>query len=182
MPVGERWLTAADMAENVKRAKITRKSKLGVFTRKKNHLKALIDGGADSKALETSYGELSEAFRDTEKAHFDLCLLLEEDDPEASDSYLDEPSAALASMHVSVSKAVTATNKEAADNDATMERDRQFEGSLAVLKASIEAFGNPIANLRKLSTEKRISFTDMRLELGKIEAEMSKLSAEKAIT
>ena len=169
MPVEERWITAVDMAENIKKAKITRKSKLGVFTRKKNHLKAMIDGGTDSKTLEKCYEELSEAFKDTEKAHYDLCLLLEEDDPEANDSYLDDPSAELANMHVSVSKAVTASDKETAEINATTERDRLFEGSLAVVKASIETFGNPAANLKKLSEEKMISFTDMRLELEKIE-------------
>ena len=180
MPVEERWITAEDMAESIKKAKVNRKSKLGIFTRKKNHLNVLIEGETDSKTLEKSYEELSGAFQDIEKAHEDLCMLLEEDDPEADDSYLDAPSEALASMHVSVSKAVTASNKVIADSSAATEQSRRLEGSLAVLKASIETFGNPAANLKKLSEEKKISFTDMRLELGKIEAEMSKISAEKA--
>ena len=33
--------------------------------------------------------------------------------------------------------------------------------------------------MTKLSTEKKISYADMRLELGKIEAEMTKLADEK---
>ena len=91
MPVEERWVTAEDMAESIKKAKVSRKSKLGIFTRKKNHLKALIDGETDSKTLEKSYKEVSEAFHDIERAHEELCMLLEEDDPEADDSYLDVP-------------------------------------------------------------------------------------------
>ena len=40
--MAERWVTAEEMADAIKKAKITRRSKLGVFTRKQNHLKILI--------------------------------------------------------------------------------------------------------------------------------------------
>ena len=58
-------------------------------------------------------------------------------------------------------------------------KERLFEGSLAAFKANVESFGNPVAYLTKLSTEKKISYTDMRLELSKIETEMAKLAEEK---
>ena len=179
MPVDERWVTASDMAETLKKAKLTRKNKLSSFTRKQKHLSTLIDGGADGKILEKNYEELSEAFKELEKAHEELCLLVEEDSPDAADSYLDNPSDSLANMHVKVSKAVTDANKEAMTANMTAERDRLFQGSLAAFKANIELFGKPAANLTTLSRERKISCSDMRLELKKIEDDMSKLREEK---
>ena len=107
MPVEERWITAVEMEETAKKAKINRRSRLGAFTRKQKHLQTMIDRGAESNLLENLYSDLSEAYNAVEKAHEDLCLVLDEDHEDAADSYLDDPSSALASMHVSVSKAVT---------------------------------------------------------------------------
>ena len=72
MPVDERWITAAEMEESAKKAKINRRSRLGTFTRKQKHLQTLIDGGAESNLLENLYRELSEAYNAVEKAHEDL--------------------------------------------------------------------------------------------------------------
>ena len=105
MPIEERWFTAGDMADAVKKAKVGRKSRLGSFTRKKNHLEALINGETEGTVLEKHYEELSQSFKDLEQAHENLCLLLEEDDEDAADSYLDDPSQVLSSLHVKVSKA-----------------------------------------------------------------------------
>ena len=58
-------------------------------------------------------------------------------------------------------------------------KERLFEGSLAAFKANVESFGNPVAHLTKLNTDKKNSYADMRLEFGKIEAEMTKLVDEK---
>ena len=58
MPVEERWVTAGDMPDAVKKAKVGRKSRLGSFTRKKNHLKALIAGETEGTVLEKHYEEL----------------------------------------------------------------------------------------------------------------------------
>ena len=52
------------MAEQTKKAKINRKTKLGAFTRKHNHVKALVDGGAEKEVLEKQYDELSQAFKE----------------------------------------------------------------------------------------------------------------------
>ena len=175
----ERWVTAGDMAEALKKAKLGRKNRLSSFTRKQKHLNTLIDSGTDGKTLEKHYEELSQIYKELEKSHEDLCLLLEEDSPDASDTYMDSPSESLAEVHVKVSKAVATADKETADANATAERDRQFKGALASFKASIEIFGNPATRLQTLSSEKKISCSDMRLELSKIEAEMSKLAEEK---
>ena len=98
--------------------------------------------------------ELSAAFKDVEKAHEDLCLLLDENDLDEEDSYLDSPSEILSNMHVTVNKAITTARNTAAALNATTEKERQFKGSLAAFKSSIESFGNPSLNLTHLSTEK----------------------------
>ena len=175
----ERWVTAGDMAEALKKAKLGRKNRLSSFTRKHKHLNTLIESGSEGKTLEKHYEELSQIYKELEKSHEDLCLLLEEDSPDASDAYLDNPSESLAEIHVKVSKAVATADKESADANATAERDRQFKGALASFKANLEIFGNPATRLQTLSSEKKISCSDMRLELSKIEAEMSKLAEEK---
>ena len=46
------------MPDAVKKAKVGRKSRLGSFTRKKNHLKALIAGETEGTVLEKHYEEL----------------------------------------------------------------------------------------------------------------------------
>ena len=139
----------------------------------------MIDGGAESNLLENLYRELSEAYNAVEKAHEDLCLVLEEDHEDAADSYLDDPSSTLASMHVSVSKAVAANKEKVATANEVKEKEAQFQGSLAALKANIKSFGSPATNLTRLTTEKVISCADMRIELSKIEATYSKLMDEK---
>ena len=135
------------MAEQAKRAKINRKSKLGAFTRKHNHVQALVDGGAEREVLEKQYEELAEVFKEVENAHQELCMHLEEDDDDADESYLDEPSSRLSSIHVVISKAVTAANIAATAASESAAKEKEFQGSLANLKAGIESFGSPATNL-----------------------------------
>ena len=65
----ERWVTAEDMAEAIKKAKVARKGKLGAFTRKHNHIQQLIDGGAPGAKLKEVYEELTAAFGALEISH-----------------------------------------------------------------------------------------------------------------
>ena len=78
MPVAERWFTAEEMAEALKKSKNNRKNKLGSFSRVKRRLQTLIDGGAEEKTLQETYSELSDAYNVLEKAHEELCLILED--------------------------------------------------------------------------------------------------------
>ena len=66
------------MAENVKKLKMNRKSKLATFSRKQKHLQHLLDGGAHVDKLNEAYGEVKEAFGILEKAQEDYCLEVEE--------------------------------------------------------------------------------------------------------
>ena len=116
------------MAEQLKRAKINRETKLGSFTRKHNHVKALIDSEAEGEVLEKQYKELSEVFKEVEKAHQDLCMLLDEDDNEADDSYLDEPSSKLSAIHISITKAITAAKVAVTVANESAAKEREFKG------------------------------------------------------
>ena len=49
-------------------------SKLRSFTRKKNHLHQLLDGGAQDSKLKEVYGEIKAAFDVLEKAHEEFFL------------------------------------------------------------------------------------------------------------
>ena len=86
------------MTEAAKKVKVTRKNKLGSFTRIKNRLQTLLDGGTVDHTLLDVYEELATAFKTLEEAHEALCLVLEEDDPEADGTYLDGPSDLLSQM------------------------------------------------------------------------------------
>ena len=72
--------------------------------------------------------------------------LLDDTDDESENSYLDNPSQILASMHVTVSKAVTTAKDAATVASATAEKERLLQVSLATFKSSIESFGNPATN------------------------------------
>ena len=99
------------MADSVKKAKAIRVNKLGVFTRKKNHLTQLLDGGADSTKLEEVYADLSKAYADLEKAQEELLVELPEESIDAELEYLNAPAVALSEMDLRVSTS-TQTQKQ----------------------------------------------------------------------
>ena len=90
------------MADEVKRAKAMRVSKLGSFTRKKNHLQQLLDGGAQVNKLKEVYGELKLAFENLERAHEEVLVVIPEDQLEAEDAYMDNPATVLSGMDVKI--------------------------------------------------------------------------------
>ena len=100
------------MADAVKKAKAVRISKLGSFTRKKNHLQQLLDSGAVSTKLNEVYAELSEAFKALEQAQEDLLVELPEESLEAELTYLDAPADVLSSMDVKVGTSVETEKQE----------------------------------------------------------------------
>ena len=130
--------------------------------------------------MRKAYGELSEAYKVVENAHEELCLLLEEDDDDASDSYLDDVSDSLSEMQLKVNKMIADKDNQekVANNEA--EKKKEYEGILATFKTDVQNFGKPSANLLRLSSSKTISYVDMRKELEKIEASMAKLHETKA--
>ena len=78
-----------DMADEVKKAKAVRVSKRGVFTRKKNHLQQLLDGGALPEILKKAYDDMAESFKVLEGAHEHVLIAVDEDQMEAEETYLD---------------------------------------------------------------------------------------------
>ena len=71
---------------------------MAAFTRKRNHLHQLIEGGAQSAKLKEAYMELSDAFKTLESVHEDLMLIIEDDQMEAESSYLDTPAESLSQV------------------------------------------------------------------------------------
>ena len=142
-------------------------------------MQTLLDGGTVDQTLTDVYEELATAFKTLEVAHEALCLVLEEDDPEAEGSYLDGPSDLLSEMQLKVNKAIGEKNSQKKMSEAENEKKKLYDSSLAALKSNVESFGKPSLNLSKLSEEKVASYADMRLELAKVEAAVVKLQEEK---
>ena len=166
----------------MKKAKAVRISKLGAFTRKKNHLVQLLDGGAVSVKLQEVYLDLSNAFKDLEKAQEDLLVELAEDQIDTELTYLDAPAVVLSDMDLRVSTAAQ-TEKQSqiaqqTEADETL-RIQEFTAAQASFRAKLEGFGKPSANLSLLSSEKNISYADMRLEVKKLEDSQNKLLEER---
>ena len=170
------------MADSVKKAKAVRVSKLGSFTRKKNHLVQLLDGGASSQKLKEVYLELSNAFKDLEKAQEDLLVEVPEDQIETELAYLDAPAVLLSEMDLRVSTAAqTERQSQVAaqtEADATLKK-QEFTAAQASFRTKLEGFGKMSANLTLLSSEKNISYADMRLEIKKLEDSQAKLVEER---
>ena len=170
------------MADTLKRAKAVRVSKKGVFTRKKNHLQQLLDGGAAVDWLKEAYEDLAEALKVLENAHEEVLIALEEDQIEAEEIYLEDPANDLSAMDIKVNTSRETHAQQQAQEQAVAdeaERRRNFEGAVAAFRAKVEGFGKPSVNLAQLSNEKKISFADMRGEIAKLEDSQSKLLEER---
>ena len=110
------------MADTLKRAKAVRVSKKGVFTRKKNHLQQLLDGGAAVDRLKEAYEDLAEAFKVLENAHEEVLIALEEDQIEAEEVYLEEPANDLSAMDIKVNTSRETHAQQQAQEQAVAEK------------------------------------------------------------
>ena len=144
------------MADSVKKAKAIRVSKLGAFTRKKNHLTQLLDGGADSTKLKEVYADLSKAYADLEKAQEDLLVELPEESIDAELEYLNAPAVALSDMDLRVSTSTQTQKQNEIQKQAEAEENskkQEFTAAQACFKAKLEGFGKHYVNLSQLSSE-----------------------------
>ena len=142
------------MGDEIRQAKAVRRTKLGNFTRKKNHITQLLEGGAKGAKLKEVYGELSDTYKVLEKAQEDLMLVLNEEDLDAEDAFLDAPCTALSDIDLRISTAAETEEQQnlekQSQNKAAEEevmKKKRVDQALAVLKASISGFGKPSANL-----------------------------------
>ena len=174
----EQWITKEDMADALKKAKTTRKNKSSAFTRVKKRLDSLLTGDAEEDILKEVYTELADSFKALEKSNEDLCLLLDGQELDAEDSYLDTSADSLSEMQLKVNRKIK--EKEQREKESSLEADKkkQFEGRLAALKASIQTFGKPSSTLSNLSIAKTISHADMRLEMKKVEDSLAKIQED----
>ena len=174
------------MADEVKRVKAIRVSKLSTFTRKKNHLQQLLEGGGNPEKLKKVFDELEAAFKVLEQAQEDVLVMVEEDTLEAELTYMDAPSEALAAMDVKISTAEDTHKQSQAEQQTWEERaanearkQKEVDDARISFNANMEAFGQPSENLGQTSAEKRVSLTDMRAEMKKLEDSFSKLLQDK---
>ena len=174
------------MADEVKRTKAIRVSKMSSFTRKKNHLQQLLDGGGNPDKLKKVYEDLEAAYKVLEQAQEEVLIAIGEDLLETEIAYMDIPAATLADMDVKVSTAEDThmqsqreqqTRQDAALNEAKQKKDA--EDALTNLRTNIDAFGKPSTVLTQLSADNRISPVDMRSEMTKVEEAFSKLLVDK---
>ena len=174
------------MAEEAKKAKAIRISKLSSFTRKRNHLQQLLDGGGSPDKLRKVFVELEAAYKVLEQAQEDVLVAVGEDMVDTEVAYMDAPASSLAEMDIKVSTSEDAhkqmqteqqNREEATAKEAKLKKD--IDDALTNLRSNTEAFGKPSLNLTQLSTEGRISFVDMRLEMTKLEESFSKLLHDK---
>ena len=99
---------------------------------------------------------------------------------------MDVPVAILAEMDLKITTADDTykqsqmeqkTREEATAKEARKKKD--IDDALTSFRTNMEAFGEPSTNLTQLSTEKRISFVDMRSELSKLEESFAKVLLDK---
>ena len=128
------------------------------------------------------YSELSNTLKDLEKAQEDLLVEVPEDQIETELAYLDAPAVLLSEMDLRVSTAAqTERQSQVAaqtEADATLKK-QEFTAAQASFRTKLEGFGKPSANLSLLSSEKNISYADMRLEIKKLENSQAKLVEER---
>ena len=175
------------MADEVKRAKALRVSKLGSFTRKKNHLQQLLDGGAQVTKLKEVYREMKAAYEVLERAHEEVLVVIQEDQLEAEDTYMDAPAAVLSGMDVKIGTSeetqtqhqIQEQNRQKEVDDAARKK-REYAEALNTFKTNMDGFGKPSENLLRLSNEKMISHADMCTELKKLEDSFASLLSDKA--
>ena len=86
------------MADEAKRLKNIRKTKLATFTRKRNSLQNLIEGESTVERLQESIAEVRSAMRSLEQAHEDYAGVIEEAELDAEGDFLLIPSASLDSI------------------------------------------------------------------------------------
>ena len=119
----EQWITAQDMAEAAKKAKMNRKNKLSAFTRIKKRLETLLDGGSEESLLREVYMELADSYMVVEKSHEDYCLVISEAEADEEDTYLDGPADTLSQMQLRVNR--TVKEIDARERTSNIEADKK---------------------------------------------------------
>ena len=109
------------MADEVKRTKAIRVSKMSSFTRKKNHLQQLLDGGGNPDKLKKVYEELETAYKVLEQAQEDVLIAVGEEALDTEVVYMDGPATTLADMDVKISTAEETHSQQKAEQQTREE-------------------------------------------------------------
>ena len=123
------------MVDELKKAEAIRIVKRGNFTRKRNHLQQLLDGGAASEKLKASYAELADAYHLLEKVHEDVIVAVEDENQLVQeDKYLDEVSTLLSEMDIKVATASDALYQQKVQE----EREKRVADEAAAKKRNLK--------------------------------------------
>ena len=135
--------------DRVKEAKRTRGNKKGSFTKRFNKFKERVEAKVGASILKGYYDALAQALEDLEMAHEDYADLVGDDIIEEDENYLKEPAKQMLEADVMYSQ---------------MKAQEGFEAAKSKVIAGMQAFKGSCEVLSKLSSDKSISFTDMRSE------------------
>ena len=150
--------------EEIKKLKNLRKTKLASFTRKKNSLQKLLEEDPSVDRLKEVLEDVRATFHALEVAHDNFAAVVEEQVLDDEGDFLETPSSALESVR-----------SEVAVKIMQLDKAEKFEEARKQLEHHVNAFGSPSRMFTELSTAKDISFSDMRLELTKLEETFAKV-------
>ena len=128
------------MADEAKRLKNIRKTKLATFTRKRNSLQNLIEGESTVERLQESIAEVRSAMRSLEQAHEDYAGVIEEAELDAEGDFLLIPSASLDSIETNLANRVKVLNQADKHSSARLR-----------LEHGVISFGSPSNKLEDLA-------------------------------
>ena len=162
--------TFADAAQganrdSAKEAKRVRGNKKAGFTKRFNGFKERVEAKVHESQIKASYDALKQALDVLENAHEDYVDLVGDDVIKAEENYLKEPAKQMLEADVMY--------------DQIMAREG-FEAAKGKVMRGMQAFESSCDILTQLSSEKSISFTDMRKEIARIEAQYVELKTEEA--
>ena len=163
--------TFADAAQGANRdsaakeAKRVRGNKKASFTKRFNGFKERVEAKVHESQIKASYDALKQALDVLENAHEDYVDLVGDDVIKEEGNYLKEPAKQMLEADVMY--------------DQIMAREG-FEAAKGKVMRGMQAFESSCDILTQLSSEKSISFTDMRKEIARIEAQYVELKTEEA--
>ena len=156
------------MADEIKKRKNVRKTRLASFTRKRNSVQSLLDGGESTADRFTEVlRELKEAFHTLEVSQEKYAEVADEEDLEAEGDFLETPSSSLDTLEAAVLSKIKLLKNSDKSNQAK-----------ARLERGVNSFGAPCKLVTDLCATKEISCEDLRIELEKIGSTYEKLQAE----
>ena len=140
--------------------------------RKHSAFQCLVEAEVQESILKGAYEDMGQAYKALDKAHESYSNLVDKALIRTEGDYLDVP------LHL-YSEAQVAYSRVAKKRERALSV-RSLEVAKSRVIAGMQAFKGSCKVLTKMSSDKSISFTDMRTKLWKIEAQYVKINTERA--